>query len=83
MTTILQLYFGTDRFEFSVWSTAAGLSVNPRTYHRFSDAAREVVEARILQGIHFRTAEDVGRQQGIRIARWTFSKYLRPVKGMM
>ncbi|MDQ3831059.1 MAG: vanadium-dependent haloperoxidase, partial [Candidatus Tectomicrobia bacterium] len=83
LTTILQLYFGTDRLQFSVWSTAPGLSVNPRTYHRFSDAAREVVEARILQGIHFRTAEDVGRRQGIRIARWTFSKYLRPVKSMM
>jgi hypothetical protein len=83
LTKILQLYFETDRFEFSVWSTAAGLSVNPRTYLRFSDAAREVIDARILQGIHFRTAEDVGRQQGIRIARWTFNKYLRPVKSMM
>jgi hypothetical protein len=79
ITTTLRLYFGTDRFEFSVWSTASDLTVNPRTYRRFSDAAEDVVDVRILQGIHFRTAEEVGRQQGNRIARWTFNKYLRPV----
>ena len=81
VTTILQLYFGTDELEFSVSSTAAGLTVNPRVYHRFSDAAQEIVEARILQGIHFRSADELGRRQGGRVAHWTFMKLLRPVPG--
>jgi hypothetical protein len=79
VTTILQLYFRTDSMEFSVSSTAAGVTVNPRKYERFSQAAREVVEARILQGIHFRFADEEGRRQGTRIAAWTFNNVLRPL----
>ena len=48
---IMELYFG-DEFEFSITSTTPGLLVNPRPYHRFSDASLDVVEVRILQGIH-------------------------------
>jgi hypothetical protein len=77
--TILRLFFGTDRMQFSVWSTASGLVENPRTYDRFSQVMDEMVDARIFQGIHFRTAEDVGRLQGTRIASWTFGNYLKPV----
>lgn len=80
ITTTLRLYFGGDQFEFSVWSTAPGLATNPRNYARFSDVASEVVEARILQGVHFRTGDEVGRKQGARIAHWTYSKTLRPIR---
>jgi hypothetical protein len=80
ITTVLQQFFATDRFEFRVWTTNASVTVNPRTYQRFSDVQRELVEARILQGIHFRTADEVGRRQGAHIGRWTFNKYLRPLK---
>jgi hypothetical protein len=80
ITTVLQQYFKTDRFEFSVWTTNPNVTVNPRKYRRFSDAAAEVLEARILQGIHFRTADEVGRKQGTRIGNWTFENYLRPVQ---
>lgn len=80
ITTILQLFFRTDRFDFTVSSSAAGLSVNPRRYHRFSQAADEVVDVRILQGIHFRFAEDEGRRQGTRIGLWTYLKLLRPLR---
>jgi hypothetical protein len=81
MTGILKLYFGTDEFEFSILSSAAGLTVNPRQYHRFSEAAQEVVEVRILQGIHFRFADEEARRQGRRVAHWVFKKSLRPVPG--
>jgi hypothetical protein len=80
MTSVLRNFFGTDWLEFSVWSTATGLETNPRTYHRLSDLEREMVEVRIWQGIHFRTAEDVGRAQGKRIGNWTYHKYLRPLR---
>ena len=50
----------------------------PDTYKRFSDAAQEVVDARILLGIHFRFADEVARTQGSRVANWTFERFLRP-----
>lgn len=79
--TTLQLFFGTDEFEFEVESTIGGLLLNPRPYHRFSDAMQDIVEVRILQGIHFRSADEEGRRQGARVAHWVFSKFLRPVPG--
>jgi PAP2 superfamily len=78
VTTILQLYFGTDDFSFTVSSPNAGLVTNPRSFTRFSDAAQEVVDVRIYQGIHFRHADELGRLQGARVAHWTFQKFLRP-----
>jgi len=79
--TTLQLHFGTDEFEFSIPSAVQGLMTNPRVYERFSDAMQEMVEVRILQGIHFRSADEQGRRQGGRVAHWTFQKFLRPVGG--
>ena len=38
-STILKLFFKTDKFDFAVHSTASGLSVNPRLFNRFSDRA--------------------------------------------
>ena len=75
----LQLFFGTDDMLFSVSSSASPLNVNPRIYTRFSDAMQDIVEVRILQGIHFRSADEVGRMQGLRVAHWIFHKALRPV----
>ena len=81
ITTILQLFFGTDEFDFSVSSTASGLLTNPRTYTRFSEAQQEVVDVRVYQGIHFRFADEDGRQQGARVGHWVFQKFLRPLPG--
>jgi hypothetical protein len=80
-TGILELYFGSDEFEFSITSSTPGLLVNPRPYHRFSDASLEVVEVRILHGVHFQTADEAARRQGRRVAHWVFMKSLRPVPG--
>lgn len=78
-TTMLKLFFKTDRMDFSITSTAA-LAVNKtRNYKRFSDAADDVVEARIMEGIHFRFADTAGRKQGTKVAKWAFKHSLRPV----
>ena len=81
-TRILQLYFHTDHFQFEVNKAtppAVVICENPRTYQRFSDAAQEVVDARILLGIHFRTADEDARRLGRRVAGWAFANYLRPL----
>lgn len=79
--TTLQLYFGSDELEFSIASGVLGLTTNPRAYERFSDLMQEMVDVRILQGIHFRSADEEGRRQGARVAHWTSMKFLRPVPG--
>ncbi len=54
---------------------------NERPYSRFSDAATDIVDARIYQGIHFRAGDAVGRRQGQAISNWIISQLLRPVGG--
>jgi hypothetical protein len=80
-TTILERFLETDAFNFSVTSDAPLAVRKTREYKRFSDAAQEVVEARILLGIHFRFADEAAREHGSRVANWTFSRFLRPVSG--
>lgn len=48
-----------------------------KTYERFSDMAADMVEVRIYQGIHFRTADEVARRAGKRVADWTVNHFLR------
>ena len=81
MTRVLQLFFRTDRMAFSVTSNNAVAVLNPRLYQRFSDMADDMVEVRIYHGIHFRTADVVGRRQGRLVATQAFRHFLRPVHG--
>jgi hypothetical protein len=82
VTAMLQLFFRTDELDFEVYKATPAvvpICTNPRVFRRLSDAAQEVVDARILLGIHFRFADEEARKQGQRVALWAFSKYLRPV----
>ena len=76
----LTLFFGTDKMTFSVTTTNLGPTIqDTRTFSRFSDAAQEVVDARIYQGIHFRFADEGARKQGKQVAKWAFKNFLRPL----
>jgi len=44
--------------------------MDTRTFNRFSDAAEEVVNARVYEGIHFRFADTEARKQGRHVAQW-------------
>ena len=80
-TRILQHFFGTDELDFTI-TTNAGLAVQKsRTYTRISDVAQEVVEARMLLGLHFRFADDEARRLGSRVASWAYRSVLRPLPG--
>src|SRR5689334_1841110 len=80
MTRTLQLYFDTDRVAFDVESRAPQAIQKTRRYYRFSDAAEDVVDARILLGIHFRFADLAARAQGRKVADWTFNHCLLPLE---
>lgn len=81
MTRTLELFFGTDKLGFEVTSLAPQVVRKARWYDRFSDAAEDVVDARIYLGIHFRFADVAARQQGARVADWTFRHFLLPLGG--
>jgi hypothetical protein len=78
-TTMLANFFGSDKVTFSITSTTPQAIVKTRTYDRFSDAADDIVDARVYEGIHFLFADVVARRQGKHVANWTFSHILRPL----
>jgi hypothetical protein len=79
ITRALALFFGTDEKTFTVATTYPLAVQRTRTYDRFSDAARDVVNVRIWEGIHFRFADVQARKQGRHVAQWVFSHFLRSV----
>jgi hypothetical protein len=79
MTRTLAQFFGTDKVKFEVTSVAPLAVQKTRVYTRFSDAAKDVVDARVYLGIHFRFADVVARDQGERVAEWTFNHFLLPL----
>jgi hypothetical protein len=82
-TAILQLFFKSDFVPLAINKAPLAATVpictTPRLFRRISDAADEVVEARILLGIHFRSADTVARTLGQRVAWNTFTHALRPL----
>jgi hypothetical protein len=79
VTTMLTNFFGTDEMTFSMTSNIPQVVQKARIYNRFSDAAADVVDARVYLGIHFRFADTVARRQGSHAANWAFSHFLLPV----
>jgi hypothetical protein len=77
-TRTMALFFGRDRVTFEVTSLAPLAVRKTRVYMRFSDAAEDVMNVRIYQGIHFRTADVLGRAQGTRVAEWAYGHFLLP-----
>jgi len=79
-TTIVRRFFDADKVTFKVTSTHAQAKPNELTYHRFSDLADDVVDARIYLGIHFRFADTAARKEGTRVAVQAFNHFLRPAR---
>jgi hypothetical protein len=80
-TKMMSLFFRTDHMTFTVTTTNPNAIPPHKTYHRFSDARADLVEARILHGIHVRTADLEGRKLGQRVAKWVFKHALQPLGG--
>ena len=73
-------FFGTDKIGFDiVGSRFPGTPAQTRHFDRFSHAIKEVVDARVWGGIHFRTGDRQGVVIGQKVARWERKHYFRPV----
>ena len=80
-TRAMALFFDTDEKTFTVFTTntTPGIPAS-KTFNRFSDAAAEVVDGRIYEGIHFRFADEDARKQGRHVAQWVFGHALKPLE---
>jgi hypothetical protein len=72
----LQDFFGTDKIGFSAVSDRTRTT---RHFDRFSEALKEIIDARVWAGIHFRTADIHGAMLGKKIARWLADHHFQPV----
>jgi hypothetical protein len=79
ITRILRSFFGTNEMTFPVTTTALQAIQQTRIDGHFTDAADDVVIARIYEGIHFSFSDSLARKQGEAVARWVFKRFLRPV----
>lgn len=73
----LQLLFNTDQVAFS--ATYGGPNGVIRTWRSFSQMEKEVENARVWGGIHFRTADEHGTQMGRAIAERAVATLMRPI----
>jgi hypothetical protein len=72
----LRNFFGTDRIAVSVFSNK---SCTLRSFDRFSDILKEVIDARVWAGIHFRTADTQGAVLGKKVAHYLNKHYFHTV----
>ena len=62
-------FFGSDRAEFDIVSTGVGPGTgSTRHFTRFTDVVHDMIEARLLLGIHFRRADVNGALLGASVA---------------
>lgn len=75
----MEEFFGTDKIEFDIVSTRfPGTPAQTRHFDRFSEALKEVIEARVWGGIHFRTADTQGAVLGKKVAKWERKHFFKP-----
>ena len=79
ITKSLALFFGRDDIPITLTSNAPAAIKKARTYASFSAASQQVVNVRVLQGIHFRFADTEARKVARKVAEYAHDNYLRPV----
>jgi hypothetical protein len=75
---VLATFFGTNRIDLDLTSTAANLLQPKRHYQRVDDLTHEIKNARVWGGIHFRDATIKGLAVGRKVADWTLKRYFLP-----
>ena len=76
----LRQFFGTDKIAFDIVERRfPGTPAQTRHFDRFSHALKEVIDARVWGGIHFRTADTQGAVIGRKVAHWLRKHHFRPV----
>jgi hypothetical protein len=74
----LSSFFRTDDFTFTITSNFAGVTTPVRTYSSFSQALREVSDARIYGGMHYRNSTHKGAIMGKQVSHFATRHFFRP-----
>lgn len=77
-TQMLTRYFGTDEITFS--TVSEGFPGDVRTFHSFSEAAKEVGRSRIFGGIHYNFADINAQKSGKALANYVADNFLLPIQ---
>jgi hypothetical protein len=74
----LQMFFGTDKIgRFGVTSTRFGGET--RYFERFSEPLKEIIDARIWAGLHYRTADVQAQVLGMKVVHYMAKHYFQPL----
>ena len=75
---VLHMFFGTDNIRFGVISSR--FPGETRYFDQFSDALKEIIDARIWAGLHFRTADVQAKILGRKVVHYMEKHYFQPVQ---
>lgn len=73
---VVKSYYRTPRVAFNWTSTATGTT---HAYDSVNEMIREIKDARVYGGMHFRFSNDDGATLGRRTAQWVERNYFRPI----
>ena len=74
---MLRSFFGTDKIAFGVTSSQFGGET--RFFGRFSEPLKEIIEARIWAGLHYRTADVQAAELGKNVADFAMEHNFQPL----
>jgi hypothetical protein len=77
--TVLHTLFG-DALPTSVIMTSPTAPGVTRKFDRLSDYTAEIVNARIYDGVHYRTSGEVGVEMGRKIGEYVTQNFLKPAR---
>ncbi len=72
----LAAFFGTDNIHFTLDSRVTGTT---REYDRFHEAVKDVNQARVLVGFHFRNSDQEGSSLGRKVGHYVVEHLFRPL----
>jgi hypothetical protein len=75
-TEAISSFFGTKKVQITLDSTVTGTT---RTFYRTDDLVKDVADARIYAGFHFRSACVHGSVIGKKVGRYVAKNYFRPM----
>ena len=76
---VLADFLGTDQIDLTLGSTVTKDTMPTRHYATAAEMGDEVMEARILGGIHYRNSTVVGKELGTKVAEYALDKFFQPV----
>jgi hypothetical protein len=80
VATILERNFGTANVAFTIDSLVAGLSTPSFRYRKTGDFVKDVKNARVYGGMHYRNSVNDGATLGVRVGNYIARHYFRRTK---